>query len=91
MHAKNPRRDESRHSQSNATGTAPTSGAGITTDSLSGPLKTALQKSAVPGLSGAAEPGNNTKGGTSRPDQINKATKPASGMKNFSGRRSGHR
>lgn len=31
------------------------------------------------------------KGGASRPDQINKAPKPAAGKRNFSGHRSGHR
>jgi hypothetical protein len=59
---------------------------------LSGAFAAALGKSGGPADTPPASVGKEkTKGGPDRPDQINKASRPATGMKNFSGHRSGHR
>ncbi|MEX0956514.1 MAG: hypothetical protein WDZ83_15055 [Rhizobiaceae bacterium] len=59
---------------------------------LSGAFAAALGKSGGRADTPPASVGkDNPRGGSGRPDQINKAPKPAAGMKNFSGHRSGHR
>ncbi|MBO6718799.1 MAG: hypothetical protein JJ913_12650 [Rhizobiaceae bacterium] len=59
---------------------------------LSAAFAAALGKSARGADTPPASAGKDqTRGGPGRPDEINKASKPATGRKNFSGHRSGHR
>lgn len=61
-------------------------------DKLSAAFAAALGKRAAGADTPSASAGKETtRGGSGRPDQINKAPKPAAGMKNFSGHRNGHR
>ena len=59
---------------------------------LSAAFAAALGKSAPRTDTPPATVGSDkTKGGSGRSDQTNKASKPAAGLKSFSGHRSGHR
>ena len=97
MHAKNP----NARKGSNATPLKPLSaGAALPVtptsaapdSKLSGAFAAALGKSAGRADTPPATAGKDkSRDGSGRPDQINKAPKPAAGMKNFPGRRSGHR
>jgi hypothetical protein len=97
MHAKNP----NARKGSNATPLKPLSASAALPEApasaapdnkLSGAFAAALGKSGGRADTPPAFAGKEmTKGGTGRPDQINKAPKPAAGRKNFPGHRSGHR
>lgn len=96
MHAKNPKARKGENppllNPLSAGAALPLTPASLVPDTkLSGAFAAALGKSAGAADTPPASVGKDkTKGGPGRPDQINKAPKPAAG-KNFSGHRSGHR
>jgi hypothetical protein len=99
MHAKNPKAPRGHKSESApfhplsanaALATGPASPA--PDNKLSAAFTAALGKSGTGAETLPASVGKEkTRGGPGRPDQINKAPKPAAGRKNFAGHRSGHR
>ncbi len=97
MHARNPKARKGRNPSSlnplSADAAIPTKPAMPAPDNgLSAAFAAALGKSAEGAETRPAGVGKESKkGGSGRPDQINKASRPATGMKNFSGHRSGHR
>jgi hypothetical protein len=97
MHAGNPRAPKGQNPSPlyplSASAALPGSQAKPAPDNkLSAAFTAALGKSAGGADTPPASAGRNkTKGGHGMPDQINKASKPAAGKKNFSGHRSGHR
>jgi hypothetical protein len=97
MHAKNPNARKGNNATPlkplSAGAALPVTPASAAPDSkLSGAFAAALGKSGGPADTPPVSVGKEkTKGGPDRPDKINKAPKPAAGVKNVPGHRSGHR
>lgn len=97
MHAKNPNARKGNNAKplvSLSAGAAlpPASASAPPANKLSGAFAAALGKSGGRADTPPATAGKEmTRSGSGRSDQINKAPKPAAGVKNFAGHRSGHR
>lgn len=97
MHARNPKAHKGRNPSPlnplSAEAALPTNPVQPAPDNkLSAAFAAALGKSADGAETPPAAVGKESRrGGSSRPDQINKAPRPAGGVKNFPGHRSGHR